>query len=110
MKLKEIRERTGLTQAEVARQLGISPPVYNRYETGVREPPYETLCRIADFFNVPIDELLGRSPLQEEAPQIAYPDRDLRFALWGGDADQITPEQLEEVKRFAAFVLERGKK
>lgn len=60
MKIKEIRERLGLSQRELARNLGLFPQAISRYESGTGEPNIETLIKIADFFNVSIDELVGR--------------------------------------------------
>ncbi len=67
MKLREIRALRGLTQRAVADHLGCSSVVYCRYETGEREPSIETLIRLADFFGVSIDVIVGRS----EVPAVA---------------------------------------
>ena len=58
---KRLRNSCGLTQAEMAEKLGISRSTIGMYETGAREPDFETLEKIADFFNVDIDYLLGRT-------------------------------------------------
>jgi len=60
MNLKEFRLAKGLTQKAVADYIGCSPVVYSRYETGDREPSIETLIRIADCFEVALDEIIGR--------------------------------------------------
>lgn len=59
--LKELRIQRGLTQKEVANLLNMSTARYNQYETGKRTPDYETLLSIADFYNVSIDLLFGRT-------------------------------------------------
>lgn len=58
---KRLRISTGLTQVEMAKELKISRSTIGMYETGAREPDFETLEKIADFFNVDIDYLLGRT-------------------------------------------------
>ena len=58
---KKLRLASNLTQLEAAEKLGISRSTIGMYETGAREPDYVTLEAIADFFNVDIDYLLGRS-------------------------------------------------
>lgn len=58
---KRLRSSSGLTQAEMAERLGISRSTIGMYETGAREPDFETLEKIADFFNVDTDFLLGRT-------------------------------------------------
>lgn len=60
-KLREIRMSKGLTQPVVADNLDITLRGYQHYEAGTREPPLQTLVRIADFLNVTTDELLGRN-------------------------------------------------
>ena len=60
MRLKEIRESKGLTQKEVAEIIGYSEIFYARYENGKREPDISTLCKLAEYFNVTVDYLIGR--------------------------------------------------
>ena len=49
--LKYLRKREGLTQQELAKKLDISKSTVSMYENGNREPDFETLETIADFFN-----------------------------------------------------------
>ncbi len=60
LKLKEYRLKIGLTQSEIAFKLGMNQQSYSRYENGTTEPNIETLIKIADFFQISIDDLLGR--------------------------------------------------
>ena len=57
-KLKELRTERNITQKEIADFLECSPNVYSRYEIGARNPSYEILIKIADFYNVSTDYLL----------------------------------------------------
>lgn len=59
--LKELRNNRGLTQFEVAKGLGITQPTYQQWETGKRSPTSETLLKLADYFGVTTDSLLGRT-------------------------------------------------
>lgn len=59
--LKSLRKSHGLTQDELSKILKVSRSAIGMYENGSREPDYETLEIIADFFNVDIDYLLGRT-------------------------------------------------
>lgn len=61
--LKSLRTVKGMTQEELAKALNISRSTVGMYENGSREPDYETLEAIADYFNVDIDYLLGRTNL-----------------------------------------------
>lgn len=59
--LKKCRKNKGVTQKDVANYLGIKERSYQNYEYGNSEAPYDTLVRLADYFNVSTDYLLGRS-------------------------------------------------
>ena len=58
--LKYFRMREGLSQAELADKLGISPSAVSMYEVGKREPDFETEEKIADYFNTDLNTLRGR--------------------------------------------------
>ncbi len=60
-KLKELRLNKGLTQIEFAKTFNIANGTVGNWETGKRQPDYETLSRIADFYDVTVDYLLGRN-------------------------------------------------
>lgn len=55
-----LRKKRGLSQAQLAEKLDIGTSTLGMYETDKREPSYETLLNIANFFNKSVDELLGR--------------------------------------------------
>ena len=59
--LKSLRTERGLTQDGLSKALKVSRSTIGMYENGSREPDYETLELIADYFNVDIDYLLGRT-------------------------------------------------
>lgn len=69
---KKLRLSHGYTQAELADALGISRSRIGMYETGAREPDFETLEIIADFFNVDTDYLLGRTNKTTFIPNTGY--------------------------------------
>lgn len=58
---RQLRLSSNLTQNEMAEKIGISRSTIGMYETGAREPDFETLEKIADYFNVDTDFLLGRT-------------------------------------------------
>ena len=59
--LKLLRNNKGLSQRQLAKKLNVAPSTLAMYELNKREPDYETLGKIADFFDVNTDYLLGRS-------------------------------------------------
>lgn len=70
--LKELRTSKGLTQEEVAKTLYISRACWGNYETGHRTPSMEILKRIADFFEVDVNYLLGIESTNREISEFLY--------------------------------------
>ena len=60
-RLKELRVSRNLTQKDIYSAIGLAMIVYQRYEYGQRTPPLDTLIALADYFDVSIDYLVGRS-------------------------------------------------
>lgn len=58
-RLKQLREEANLTMEQLAANLGTKKQTISRYEKNQREPEYATLIKIAQFFNVSTDYLLG---------------------------------------------------
>lgn len=58
-KLKELREENKLLQKQLAAELGVSQVTIARWETASREPSFDDLIKIAKYFNVTTDYLLG---------------------------------------------------
>ena len=89
--LKKARLRKGLSQVQLAEQLGVAKSTYSMYESGNREPNVQTIKKIADILSVTTDELLG---MTEDTQTLAA-----HF-----DGDEYTEEELEKIREFAAFV------
>jgi transcriptional regulator with XRE-family HTH domain len=66
--LVALRKNQGLKQEQMAQILGVSLVTYKRWETNIFSPDYETLGRIADYFHVSTDYLLGRSTPNQLTP------------------------------------------
>jgi len=61
MRLKELREERALTQKEVADAIGGTQSNLGKWEKGKTQPPADMVAKLADFFEVSMDYLLGRS-------------------------------------------------
>ncbi|MBE5744167.1 MAG: helix-turn-helix transcriptional regulator [Clostridiales bacterium] len=59
-KLKELRLSENLTQEQLSEKVGVSRVNYTRYETDKVRPDYETLIKLADFYDVSLDEIFNR--------------------------------------------------
>ena len=60
-RLRQIRKERGLTQKQLAIEVGASERGIQSYEIGEREPAYGAFLTLADYFNVSLDYLAGRS-------------------------------------------------
>ncbi len=61
MRIKELRKSRHITQLKMALDLNMTQNTISRYESGEREPGIVELIRIADYFHVSIDYLVGRT-------------------------------------------------
>ena len=68
--IRNLRIDNGYTQTEIAKELGISQNTYSQYEIGVLNYPVDALIKLADFYHVSVDYLLGRTNRKEPYPNI----------------------------------------
>lgn len=66
MRLKELREERDITQADLGKALNISPSAIGMYEQGRREPSLDVLRKLAEYFKVSTDYLIGRTEIRNE--------------------------------------------
>ena len=59
IRLKQLRTENDVSQSDIAKLLDVTRQAYSRYERGDREPDLEMLCKLADYFNVSVDYLIG---------------------------------------------------
>ena len=75
-RLVTLRKAKGISQKEVAVCLRVAVSTMSNYENGVHEPDFETLCKLADYYDVSTDYLLGRSSCigsgEREEQQLPY--------------------------------------
>lgn len=91
-RLVELRKIKDVTQEDVAYFIGVTRPAYTAYESGRRQPDYEILQKLADYFNVTTDYLLGRS-------DIAYQD-DSNKPSEIDEHDNLQPTPPERIRKF----------
>lgn len=61
LRLKELRKNNKITQKQIANAVELSERNYQYLEYGTIKPSYDTLLKLADYFNVSIDYLVGRT-------------------------------------------------
>lgn len=93
-RLRELRRKKDISQQVVADYLNITKQAYSLYELGKREPDFETLLKLGEFFDVSTDYLLRGKDKEEPIN-----DSDLKFALFGDV--KIDDEVLDEVRHYA---------
>jgi transcriptional regulator with XRE-family HTH domain len=99
-RLEQLRLKKELTQQQMADILGVTRQAYGNYESGKREPDFSTLTRLANFFGVSVDYLLGKTNVRTPIETIVAHH----------DGEDWTEEELEEIERFKEFVRMRRQK
>lgn len=81
--LRILRKNKGLSMKELGEIIGVAESTISQYETGKREPDFETLLKLGEFFNVSVDYLLrGDTPQNEKKPTLTKKDeRDIAKTL-----------------------------
>ena len=103
--LQQLRKSRGLTQDDLAEILGISLSSYQKYERDAISPSYETLCKIADFYHVTTEYLLGRAPATDPFDMLQLPEDQKsvmeRFASFPDDVRAIILDAIKELAEAA---------
>jgi transcriptional regulator with XRE-family HTH domain len=73
-RLRELRLRRKISQEEVARHIGITRSAYSHYEINNRQPVYETLIKLAAYFDVSLDYMIGGAQSKAKSDLSVTPD------------------------------------
>ena len=95
-RLRGLRDNRGFLQSEIAEYLNITQVAYSMYETGKRQMNFETLCRLAELYEVSTDYLLGR---QEAIPSFLNEDERAVIAQY----KMLNERAKDAVKNCLAF-------
>jgi len=105
-RLKYLREERNLTQKELAEKLGISPSAIGMYESDKRNPDTYMLNILANFFNVSVDYILGRTNVKKSI----LSDKDITVALHSEyDYDELPDEARKEIENFIKYMKDKYK-
>lgn len=105
--LKRLRTKKGLTSEELCSKIGIKGGSYRNYERNDRKPDYDTLVKLADFYGVTTDYLLGRPDAKEPAdpiaslPTVDEMEKDL-FREWLGLDEASRKAFLDVLRKIVA--------
>ena len=110
-RLKLLRENKKISNKELADALNVDVATISNYESGRRNPKNETLLQLADFFNVSIDYLLGRTDDEQVAIyRSEYKDLPLEIQVDKNYLSKLTPvyvAKLLEALEEAGFDLNK---
>lgn len=92
-RLKYIRENKGLKQKDIAEKLGIKNNTLSSYESGTRQPDYQTLIKIADIYDISVEYLLTGK--EKNVP---------KGSLYFYDTEGLTDEEIKDIERHISYV------
>ena len=95
LRIKELREEKNISQFELAKKLNLTQQSISLYEKGDREPSIDVLKSIANFFNVSLDYLLGKSDIRNYDED----EKEFRFAFHK-ETEGMTDEEIKDALRF----------
>lgn len=101
-RLKQLRLERGLLQSDIAKVIKKSERTVGFYETGERDMNTETLSTLADFFNVSIDYLLGKTNIRNI-------EDEFKFA-YHKEMEGLTEDEIKEALEFYKVIKNRRKK
>ena len=98
-KIRELRNEKGISQSSLANHLGLTQQAIAKWEKGIAEPDSVTLNKLASFFNVSVDFLLGRTNVRNPNNNTDedFPD-DVKVLM--RSVSKLTDKQKEIVKRL----------
>lgn len=103
-KLKYLRNKKGLSQKELTKRLNLNRSTYARYETSTTQPDFDTLKKLADFFEVSTDYLLGHTtPIDDMTDdEIDSEIREImkEVNVWYKDEPKDKREKLEMLRKI----------
>ena len=108
-RFKALCDQRGISCKSAVMDMGLSNSIATKWKKTGAVPQGETLQKIADYFHVSVDRLLGQEKAPTDDGEREISNSQLMFALWG-DSENVDEDDLDDVRRYAAFVKERKKK
>lgn len=103
-RIRTMRLSRGMTQADLAKAINQSQSSITMYETGKREPDFETLEALADVFNVPLISFVdGGGVVSVSHPSEEPKNEDIRLLIRG--LNRLSPAQVEQAKNMMRIMF-----
>ncbi len=109
-RLKFLREEKGLFQSDIAKILGVSVAAVGFYENEKRDMSTETVVKLAEYFNVSTDYLLGKSNIRNPEKEQEDPLGLAKIGFNMNEYKPITDTQREQIKGLLEVILKDNKK
>ena len=103
-RLVQLRKELGLTQEEFAEKIGYTRTAVSAWEIGRNEPSNSDTLKIAEYFNVSTDYLLGKSDIRNTGQQIDDVLNEAMIGMSKADYEKLTDIQKKQIRDFAIFV------
>lgn len=96
-KLRELRKEKGISLKELGIAMGVAESTMSLYENGKRQPDYETLLKLAEYFNVTVDYLLRGNDNSERLPE--------ELVILNRKARNMSPEKRQKLLEMARVMF-----
>lgn len=101
-RLRDLREDKGKTQTDISRLLGTTQQIYSRYENSQTDLPLRHLVKLADYYQVSADYILGRTSYPKNPPEMAKPF--LKNVTYGEVNGCISSFQASTKKKLIEYI------
>ena len=106
--IRLLRIKRGLSQARLAELMGLRRSAIGNYERGFREPDLDTVDAFADFFDVSVDDLLGREDAEPDKNE-PKPPKTTEARIISAGVDKMSPEERKRILQIFELLFEQDK-
>lgn len=117
-RLKELRKENNMTQSDLGKILGVGKTTISMYENGNSTPNDEIKLKIAEYFNISLDYLLGKSDIKNytnlDTPinkiNKLVKQNKINTLAAHFEGEEFTEDDLEDIENFIRYVISKKKK
>ena len=109
-RLRELRVKKGLLQSDIAKVINKTDRAVGQYEREERDPSSETWIKLAEFFDVSLDYLLGKTKSKKNENKIDDVINEEMIGMSKEEYNKLPYEQKKQIRDFALFVKNQYEK